>query len=477
MGKDGASHLVRLIKHNGRLWFLLDERSFPLDDKPMEKPMYAHGLTKRETEVLQWLAAGKSNKDIGKILTISHRTVEKHVERIFQLLGVETRTAAAAEFYLLSQHSPRSLSRVAQTCILFCLGLILSTSAPGMAAAQIVQEQEKAQPAAQEQPVEHSKPVSPVGVAPESPEKTLPLWMTRTFDLPGAGVLTPKGTLIVEPYLSFAHLSNNRVTLTGFTVVPALTIGLINITGVSRDIYTAALVGRYGVTNRLELEMRFPYLFRADTITQRPLATPSSGDTVSTSTGSGLGDIEGTARYQINKGGPDDPYFVGFTRFKSTTGTGPFAVPIDPITGFQTELPTGSGFYILQPGLTVLKPSDPAVLFGSVSFIWNMPRDVGGVIGRVDPGSGANANVGLGLSLNEKLSLTLGYDHTVFQRPTANSNVLLTTTPQVIQIGILLVGGSYRLSDRSFLNFVVGVGATREAPDLQVTVRIPMAFF
>gem|GEM_PF-1878380 len=335
---------------------------------------------------------------------------------------------------------------------------------------------EQNQPVPEEGPAEGPKPTGPVGVAPASPQEILPSWMVRTFDLPGAGVLTPKGTLIVEPYLQFAHLSNSRVTLTGFTIVPALTIGLINIQGVSRDIYTAALVGRYGITNRLEVEVRVPSLYREDSITQRPIATPSQTDTISTFNGSGLGDVETTGRFQINQGGPDKPYFIGFARFKSRSGTGPFDVPRDPVTGVQTELPTGSGFYIFQPGLTMLFPSDPVVLFSSVSFIYNIPRDVGGQIGHIDPGSGGNANVGLGVSLNEKLSLTLGYDHTVFSRPTSASNILLTTTPHVTQIGVLLIGGSYRWSDRSFVNFVVGIGATREAPDLQVTLRIPTAF-
>ena len=54
------------------------------------------GLTPRETEVLQWLAEGKTNGSIAIILGISVRTVEKHLERIFEKLGVETRAAAAA---------------------------------------------------------------------------------------------------------------------------------------------------------------------------------------------------------------------------------------------------------------------------------------------------------------------------------------------------------------------------------------------
>jgi len=340
------------------------------------------------------------------------------------------------------------------------------------------EDPKKPEPATEDHPAEGTKSVSPVGVAPESPQETLPhAVFSRIIDLPGAGVLTPKGALVVEPYLQFAHLSSNRVTLTGFTIVPAITIGLINVQGVSRNIYTGALVGRYGLTNRLELELRIPYLYRDDTYTLRPIAVAATRDTVEEFTGSGLGDIETTARYQINQGGPDDPYFVGFLRFKSTTGKGPFDVPINPITGFQDELPTGSGFYILQPGLTVLYPSDPAVLFGSVSFIWNMPRDVGGQIGTVEPGNGANANLGLGISLNEKLSLSLGYDHTVFARPTAASNLLLTTAPTATHVGVLLLGAGYQLNDRTFVNFVVGVGATREAPDLQVTLRIPTAVF
>ncbi len=53
-------------------------------------------LTPRETEVLSWLTKGKTNRDIADILGMSPRTVNKHLEHIFEKLGVETRTAAAA---------------------------------------------------------------------------------------------------------------------------------------------------------------------------------------------------------------------------------------------------------------------------------------------------------------------------------------------------------------------------------------------
>ncbi|MDB5988963.1 MAG: two component transcriptional regulator, LuxR family [Herbaspirillum sp.] len=51
-------------------------------------------LTPRETDVLNWLAKGKTNRDIAEILGMSPRTVNKHLEHIFIKLGVETRSAA-----------------------------------------------------------------------------------------------------------------------------------------------------------------------------------------------------------------------------------------------------------------------------------------------------------------------------------------------------------------------------------------------
>lgn len=55
----------------------------------------ALGLTRREAEVLLWIAAGKTNAEIGFIFGISLGTVHKRLGYVFKKLGVETRTAAA----------------------------------------------------------------------------------------------------------------------------------------------------------------------------------------------------------------------------------------------------------------------------------------------------------------------------------------------------------------------------------------------
>ena len=55
----------------------------------------AFGLTAREAEVLFWLTLGKTNRDISSILSLSARTVNKHLEQVFQKMGVDNRTSAA----------------------------------------------------------------------------------------------------------------------------------------------------------------------------------------------------------------------------------------------------------------------------------------------------------------------------------------------------------------------------------------------
>ena len=76
-------------------------------EAPLGALALAFGLTPREAEVLYWVTQGKTNRDIGDILGTSPRTITKHLERVFEKLGVENRTAAT---HLAVQRVPR-LSR------------------------------------------------------------------------------------------------------------------------------------------------------------------------------------------------------------------------------------------------------------------------------------------------------------------------------------------------------------------------------
>ncbi len=71
-------------------------RPAPTQAQTQEALAQRFQLTEREVEVLQWVSCGKTNRDIGDILGLSPRTVNKHLEHVYVKLGVETRTAAAA---------------------------------------------------------------------------------------------------------------------------------------------------------------------------------------------------------------------------------------------------------------------------------------------------------------------------------------------------------------------------------------------
>ncbi len=325
----------------------------------------------------------------------------------------------------------------------------------------------------------------PVGQAPER-EGRLPV-VAPIFEQPG--VLTQRGKFVLDPSLQYSYSSSNRVALVGYTIIPAILIGLIDIREVKRNTFTGALAGRYGLTNRFEVEAKLPYVYRSDTGVGREfLQGAATNSEIFSASGRGVGDVEFTARYQMNEGGLDKPYYVGSLRFKTRTGKDPFEVTTSKTLvgfrgdGFQTELPTGSGFYGLQPALTVLYPSDPAVFFGSVSYLHSFKRsnvvrvtDIGDEsLGTIAPGGVIGFNFGMGLGLNDKSSFSIGYDHSSVGRVKQNGQAAGDSVR--VQLGTLLLGYSYRLQDNRTLNVSLGAGLTRDTPDVTLTVRMPVSF-
>ncbi len=78
---------------DGEWLVVMRERS---DQAVIDALAAAFKLTAREAEVLYWVAKGKTNRDIGEICGTSPATVKKHLEHVFEKLGVETRNAAAS---------------------------------------------------------------------------------------------------------------------------------------------------------------------------------------------------------------------------------------------------------------------------------------------------------------------------------------------------------------------------------------------
>src|SRR5260370_1293256 len=190
------------------------------------------------------------------------------------------------------------------------------------------------------------------------------------------GVLTPKGALVFEPALDFSHTTDSRAIISGFTVLPAILVGNLDISRVNHDVLQAVSTFRYGLTNRAEIEVRVPYVYGRQETTSRPQNLGTSADTTNTITGHGLGDVELAGHYQFNSGQGGSPFFIGNLRFKSRTGEDTFQIGVDPDTGLPTRDATGSGFYNLEPSLTAIYPRDPAVFFANVGYLYGFERHV-----------------------------------------------------------------------------------------------------
>jgi hypothetical protein len=321
-------------------------------------------------------------------------------------------------------------------------------------------------------------PAAPVGEKPRE-EPTV----QQITALPeGINVLARPGAIIVTPSVEYTRTASNRLVFRGIAIVPGLQLGLVDANSVAADTTAGAADVRMGIFDRFEVEVRLPYYYRHNTLTtvsQQVVAQQPPVTQTSNLTGYGLGDLEFFGRYQINAPTEaDEPIYIAGVRAKSTTGTGPFDVSFDS-SGVATSLPTGTGFWAAGPTATVLLPSDPAVLFASAGYLHSFGENINKTIGtthvgQVDPGDSLDLALGFGLALNNRLSFSLGYAHTMVF-PTTTELGVTRQVSNTLQAGRLTMGWSYQFSGRFTVNNNFEFGVTSDAPNLLITLRLPLA--
>ncbi len=315
----------------------------------------------------------------------------------------------------------------------------------------------------------------PVGEAPPA-QPTVNL--NNALPANNTGVLTPRGHFTIEPAAIYSLSTSDRLVFDGVEIVTGIQIGVIEADNAQRNTGIGVVSARYGLTNRSEIEVRVPYIYRRDIVTTLQQRDQSISSTQELNAAS-IGDIEFTGRYQLDAGGGAWPIVVGNLRVKSNSGTNPYTVPRDQF-GVALSLATGSGFWGVEPSFSFLYPTDPVVLFGNISYLHNFPgninRNIGGAyIGRVTPGDSPGITGGFAFSLNPQFSFSLGYRHNyIFGTETQLSSTQQRSTS--LQVGSLLFGTSYAFNSRYSLNAQLEMGVTKDAPDVTLTLRLPIAF-
>jgi hypothetical protein len=237
------------------------------------------------------------------------------------------------------------------------------------------------------------------------------------------------------------------------------------------------------------LNAKIPFVYNAgSTSSLIPLGTSAELLSVNAN-GSGIGDLQFGASYQINSGENGWPIFVGNGLFKTVTGRSPFQVPIlttnDPngqfLAGTPRQLATGTGFYQLTPSVTVLLPTAPGVLFANLQWQHNLARmqpvqdRQGGPPTPVNlqPGEAPAITFGIGFALNDRAALTFSYQQTHVFTAYANGHAI---TGSPYSFGTFNFGLGYQILQSTRLNLSVGIGAGPNTPAARVLLEVPYRF-
>lgn len=308
---------------------------------------------------------------------------------------------------------------------------------------------------------------------------------TRVAEVERGGALVGEGRLVIEPSFEYNHISGTNVSISGFTIFQAILIGTVAVQKVKRDLFIPAMTFRAGF-KRFELYTRIPYLLRYDT-----LAFPKSGGGTSnlverSFNDNGMGDIQSYLYYQLLREGQWRPYVpdtIIRVGFNAPTGKSPYEVKRRLVQELgaiiPVEFPTGTGHWGVAVGSTFVRSVDPAVIFFNVAYFINFGRDVGFAgdpqqyYGHIKLGNTFEYSIGLILSLQERLSMNFALNQRVTGRTYSGSSSLPDTAINAISFNI---GATYVIPPRMAVDFVVGIGLSKDAPDVTVLVRVPIAF-
>lgn len=296
----------------------------------------------------------------------------------------------------------------------------------------------------------------------------------------------------LEPGLSYSHFTNAQLNLSGFLALDAIFLGLISIDEVDADVVTADVTARYGLTDRLQLDLNVPWIYRRSQFKSGGAGGNASGLAEETVTANGLGDVSLGASYRLMRETAGRPDIVINGRVKAPTGEHPFGVELVEVEGTEGNLSvpgrlsTGSGVWGAAAGVSVLKTLDPMVVFGSLTYFHNfedgfddIDEAVGDQPGRVKMGDAIQYGAGVAFALNDTSSLSLSFTQRFVEKAELRRDTDEDWTRVIgsdANVGVLNLGATFSMSERLALIANVAAGLTEDAPDMVVSLRLPYRF-
>ncbi|ABY98822.1 TPA: hypothetical protein ACHTCR_006159 [Pseudomonas putida] len=300
------------------------------------------------------------------------------------------------------------------------------------------------------------------------------------------------GKFSFETGVTYTHYDTRALTLNGFLALDSIFLGSINLDRIKADNWTLDMTARYNLAQRWQFDINVPVVYRESTYSSGGAGGAGASTSDATVTRDPeIGDVNVGVAYKFLDEDETWPDAVATLRVKAPTGKDPYGIKLREVDGNSNlsvpeSLPTGNGVWSITPGISLVKTFDPAVLFGSLSYTYNMqdsfsdisPQVNSKVPGDVKLGDSWQIGGGIAFALNEKMSMSFSVSDQFARKSKIKPD-----------------GGDWQSisnSDYNAANFNIGltfaatnnltivpnlsIGLTDDAPDFSFSLKFPYYF-
>ena len=298
--------------------------------------------------------------------------------------------------------------------------------------------------------------------------------------------------LVLENSVAYTRYDRKQLTLNGFLALDAIFLGNIAIENVESDTLNYNFAARWGLNPRLTLNLDVPYLARRTLYQKGGAGGAAASIAQERTSGHGIGDVSLSANYKLfSERGiwPDTVLNLGIT---APTGREPYGInwrilerDDDDFIRFAVpeEQPTGNGLWAATVGLSAVKTTDPAILFGNIGYtrtmagsfddLDNNPETVNP--GQVRMGDAYFFGAGVAFAFNERTSLSISFSDRLAARARTryDGDVWRKVIGSDANAAMFNLGVTHALNPNTTLVGILGIGLTPDAPDFSLTFKLP----
>ncbi|BCJ07001.1 transporter [Mitsuaria sp. RG] len=300
------------------------------------------------------------------------------------------------------------------------------------------------------------------------------------------------GKFSVETGITYTHYDTRALTLNGFLALDSIFLGNINLDRIKADNWTLDLTARYNMDQRWQFDINVPIVYRESTYSSGGAggAGPVTSD-ASVTRDPAIGDVNVGVAYKFLDESENWPDAVFTLRVKAPTGKDPYGIKLveDPTNNnlsVPESLPTGNGVWAITPGISLVKTFDPAVLFASLSYTYNMqdsfsdisPQVNSKVKGDVKLGDSWQIGGGIAFALNERMSMSFSVTDQFASKSKIkpDGGDWQSITNSDYNAANFNIGLTFAATDNLTIVPNLSIGLTEDSPDFSFSLKFPYYF-